>query len=334
MGLFDALTKQFIDVLQWQEDAAGVLSWRFPAADAEIQSGASLTVRESQVAVFVDEGQIADVFGPGQYTLNTSTLPVLTALRNWDKLFESPFKSDVYFFSTRDQLDRRWGTAQPITFRDKDYGAIRMWAFGQYSYRLVDPELFHTKVSGTESRYTVDDLDGQLRGIILSSITSFLASSGVPFLDMAGNLTVFSAELLKALTPVFAEYGLQLASFHVKSVSLPPELQEALDKATKVRMAGNLQRLTQYQVAEAIPTAAANSGGLAGAGAGLGAGMAMGSAMGGAMGNAMGGAGGGGGADPADAAFAKLEKLHELLTKGVITQAEFDAKKAELLADI
>ncbi len=333
MGLFDSIGKQFIDVIEWLEHGDGVLAWRFPMQDNEIQSGASLTVRESQLAVFVDEGRIADVFEPGRYELSTSTLPVLTALKNWDKLFQSPFKSDVYFFSTRDQLDRRWGTPQPISFRDKEFGPIRMRAFGTCSYRVQQPATFHEKVSGTRSPYRVEDLEGQLRAMIITEMSSFLASSGIPFLDMTANLGAFSNTVKDAMAPAFAAFGLQLQSFLVQSVSLPPELQEALDKATKMRMVGNLQQYTQYQVAESIPEAAANPGGLAGAGAGMGVGVAMGQAMAGAMGGPAAGApaaGAGAGGD----AFAKLERLHGLLDKGIITQQDYDTKKAELLADL
>ena len=175
MGLMDFIKKQFIDILQWTEDGDGTLAWRFPMAGNEIQYGASLTVRESQMAVFVNEGKVADVFGPGMYKLTTQTLPVLTYLKNWDKLFESPFKSDVYFFSTRQQVDQRWGTPQPVTIRDKDFGAVRLRAFGNYSYRIADPKLFHTEISGTRDTYTVADLDGQLRGLMLQHITDAVA---------------------------------------------------------------------------------------------------------------------------------------------------------------
>jgi membrane protease subunit (stomatin/prohibitin family) len=175
MALMDFIKKQFIDILEWTEDGDGTLAWRYPMAGNEIQYGASLTVRESQMAVFVNEGKVADVFGPGMYKLTTQTIPVLTYLKNWDKLFQSPFKSDLYFFSTRQQLDRRWGTTQPVTIRDKDFGAVRLRAFGNYAYRIADPKVFHTAVSGTRERYTVDDLDGQLRGLMLQHISDAVA---------------------------------------------------------------------------------------------------------------------------------------------------------------
>src|SRR5574343_1263039 len=183
MALMDFIKKQFIDVIQWTEDSDGTLAWRFPMAGMEIQNGGTLVVRESQIAVFVNEGQVADVFGPGTHKLTTQTLPVLTYLKNWDKLFESPFKSAVYFFSTRQQIDQKWRTPQPITIRDQDFGAVRLRAFGNYVYRVADPKLFHTEISGTRDNYTVADLAAQLRGLVLQHISQATASSGLPFLD-------------------------------------------------------------------------------------------------------------------------------------------------------
>ena len=174
MGLFDAFKKQFIDVIEWTEEGDGVLSYRFPMIDKEIQNGGQLTVRESQLAMFVNEGEIADIFEPGLHTLNTQNLPILTNLMNWDKFFESPFKSDVYFFSTRDQIDQRWGTPNPITIRDKDYGHIRLRAHGTFSYTITDPKAFYKQISGTRETYTVEELDGQLISSILTGMSSFL----------------------------------------------------------------------------------------------------------------------------------------------------------------
>ena len=225
MALMDFIKKQFIDIIEWVEPGDGTLAWRYPIADREIQYGGSLTVRESQMAVFVNEGKVADVFGPGMYKLTTQTIPVLTYLKNWDKLFQSPFKSDLYFFSTRQQLDRRWGTTQPITIRDKDFGAVRLRAFGNYAYRIADPKVFHTAVSGTRDRYTVDDIDGQLRGLMLQHISDAVAQSGVPFLDLAANQVEFAKALQGATAPAFAAIGLKLEGVTVQNVSLPEELQ-------------------------------------------------------------------------------------------------------------
>ena len=335
MALMDFIKKQFIDVIHWTEDGDGVLACRYPMQDAEIQNGAELTVRDSQMAVFVNEGEVADVFGPGQYTLSTRTLPVLTSLLNWDKLFDSPFKSDVYFFSTRLQLDRKWGTTNPITLRDKDFGMLRMRAFGIYSYQLVDPVTFYKEISGSREAYGVDDLDGQLRTLVIATMTDLLGESGIPFIDMAANQVEFGAALKAALIPVFARYGLALDAFAVQNISLPEELQKILDTRIGMNMLSDMGRFTQYQVASSIPLAAQNEGGLAGVGAGLGAGVAIGQSMAQAMSSGvMGGCGSSAAESSADEVVATLEKLHGLVAKGVISQAEFDAKKAELLGKL
>ncbi|TWO70853.1 hypothetical protein FN976_12875 [Caenimonas sedimenti] len=348
MALMDFIKKQFIDIIQWTEDGEGTLAWRFPMRDMEIQYGASLTVRESQMAVFVNEGKIADVFGPGMYKLTTQTIPVLTYLKNWDKLFESPFKSDVYFFSTRQQVDQRWGTPQPITIRDKDFGAVRLRAFGNYSYSLAEPRAFHTKISGTRELYTVGELDGQLRGMILQHISDAIAQSGIPFLDLAANQMEFAAALHKEMAPAFEAIGLRLEGMTVQSVSLPEELQKIMDQKIGMGMIGNdMGKFMQYQTGQAIPemAKAAGSGGgsIAGDAMGLGAGMAMGQVLAQNMQQGLQGAqnqaaaaaaaaqGAAASAVKPEDVMATLEKLGELKTKGILTQEEFDAKKAELL---
>lgn len=207
MSLGSFIRKQFIDVLQWTEDTDGVLAWRYPMEDQEIQYGGQLTVRETQVAIFVNEGKVADVFQPGLYKLETRTLPVLTYLKNWDKFFQSPFKSDVYFFSTRLQLGRRWGTAQPVTIRDREFGFVQLRAFGIYSYRIVDAAAFHREVSGTRAQYTVDDLEQQLRNLVVTAMSTTFGSADVPFVDMAANQTLLSQRVAEALVPVFTRYG-------------------------------------------------------------------------------------------------------------------------------
>src|SRR5450830_1438700 len=284
MSLGSFIKKQFIDVLQWNEDTEGVLAWRYPMQDFEIQNGAILNVRESQVAVFVNEGTIADVFGPGTHKLTTQTLPVLTNLKNWDKLFESPFKSDVYFFSTRVQTGRKWGTPQPITIRDKDFDMVRVRAFGMYSYRVTNARAFFSEISGTRESYTRDEVEDQLRGILMASMASSLGASQVPFLDMAANQALMAQQVKGDLTTAFARYGIALDEFNVASVSLPEELQAALDERISAGMKGSLSSdkmtgFTRYQTASSIPLAAQNEGGLAGMGAGLGAGVAVGQAM-------------------------------------------------------
>ena len=347
MALMDFIKKQFIDILEWTESGDGTLAWRYPMAGNEIQYGGSLTVRESQVAVFVNEGKVADVFGPGMHKLTTQTLPVLTYLKNWDKLFQSPFKSDVYFFSMRQQLDRRWGTTQPVTIRDKDFGAVRLRAFGNYAYAIADAKLFHTAISGTRERYTVEDLDGQLRGLMLQHISDAVAQSGVPFLDLAANQVEFAKQLLDATSAEFTKLGLTLASVTVQNVSLPEELQKIMDQKIGIGMVGgDMGKFMQYQTGQAIPEFAKGSSGAGGGGGGvvgdamgLGAGVALGQVMAQQLSRGLQGAPpaaeSGASAAPAalrpDEVMATIEKLAELKGKGILSEEEFSAKKAELL---
>lgn len=326
MGILDFFKKQFIDVIEWSESENGVLAYRYPMQDQEIQNGARLTVSDTQLALFVNEGEIADLFEPGMHTLLTQNLPILTSLKNWDKLFQSPFKSDIYFFSTREQIDQRWGTQNPIVIRDKDFGPIRLRAHGTYSYRIKNPQIFFRKISGTREQYTARELEGQLRSLIITSLASFFGGTQVSFVDMAANQTKFSETLKEVLSQPLAEYGLKLESFYVQSISLPEELQSQLDKVASMKIVGDLRQYAQFQAADSISTAAANEGGAAGAGASMGAGLAIGQAMS----SAMSGASASSGEDP----VVMIGKLHDLLTKGVISQAEFDAKKAELLRKI
>ena len=346
MAMMDFIKKQFIDIIEWtegDESGAGTLAWRFPMAGNEIQHGASLTVRESQIAIFVDEGRIADVFEPGRYRLSTQTLPVLTYLRHWDKLFQSPFKSDVYFFSTRLQLDRRWGTTQPVTIRDADFGAVRLRAFGNYAFRVADARRFHTEVSGTRQQVTADELDGQLRGLLLQHVSDAVAASGVPFLDLAANQVEFAALLRTAAAGEFARLGLALDSVTVQNLSLPEELQKVLDQRIGIGMVGGsaeqMGRFMQYQTAQAIPELAkgaagggSGGGGVVGDALGLGAGVALGQVMAQQLAQGLQGSGA---AAPAglkpDEVMATLEKLADLKARGVLTEDEFAAKKAELL---
>ncbi|TFW29541.1 SPFH domain-containing protein [Massilia horti] len=339
MSFGSFIKKQFIDVLQWNEEVDGVLAWRYPMQDFEIQNGGVLIVRESQVAVFVNEGRIADVFGPGTHKLTTQTLPVLTNLMNWDKLFDSPFKSDVYFFSTRVQTGRKWGTAQPITIRDKDFDMIRVRAFGIYSYRIADARKFFTEISGTREAYARDQVEDQLRSILLATMANSLGASQIPFLDMAANQTLMAQQVRSDLVAAFARYGIDLDEFNVTSVSLPEELQASLDERIAAGMKGGLSAekmggFTQFQVASSIPLAAQNEGGIAGIGAGIGAGMAIGQTM--AQGLAGAYTPPQPAATPAAAPAAesiedRLQKLKGLLDKGLISQADYDGTKAELL---
>ena len=286
MGAFEFIKKQFIDIIQWTEPDDELLVWRFPTADLEIQHGAQLIVRETQAALLVQQGRIADLFGPGRHTLRTENLPVLTDLMNWDKLFESPYKSEVYFFSQRLRINQTWGTPNPITIRDREFGAVRLRAFGVYTYRLADPRIVFQRLSGTRAAYAVADLDGQLRSTLVTTLSAHFGDSQVPFLDMAANQTALAAAVQERARASFAELGLALEGFQIQNVSLPEELQARLDERIGIGIVGDPGRYTQFQAARAIPTAAAAPGGAAGAGVGLGAGIAMGQAISRAVGEA------------------------------------------------
>jgi membrane protease subunit (stomatin/prohibitin family) len=288
-------------------------------------------VRESQVAVFVNEGKIADVFGPGMYKLTTQTLPVLTYLRNWDKLFQSPFKSDVYFFSTRLQTGRKWGTPQAIAIRDADFGMVRLRAFGIYSYGISDAKKFFTGISGTRAVYTRDEVEEQLRGILVSTMATALGASSKPFLDMAANQTLMASEAKEAIAAAFDKYGLALDLFNVTSINLPDELQQALDKRIAIGMAGDLNKYTQYQVANAVPLAAQNEGGIAGVGAGISAGVVLGQTMAQSLAGAAKPAAPAAADGAAPNPEARLAQLKGLLDKGLISASDYDTAKAEVL---
>ncbi|MBL0230014.1 MAG: SPFH domain-containing protein [Moraxellaceae bacterium] len=339
MGLFSFVAKQFVDVIEWDNQPDGQLMWRFPFTDNEIQYGAQLTVRDGQIAIFVNEGQVVDVFTAGLYKLETRTLPVLTNLKHWDKFFASPFKSDVYFFSTRLQLGRKWGTPQPITIRDSDFGMVRLRAFGMYAYKLTDAQKFYTSITGANSTYTAEQLEPQLRNLIVANISTAMGSSGVPFLDMAANQGLMADKIKQVLAPLFVNYGIELDTFVVENVSLPDELQKAIDTRISMGMAGDLNQYAQYQAANAIPLAAQNEGGMAGIGASMAAGMAVGQTMAKAFNPSAVAQSVLGGATAAptppaaasDDPTARLEKLKGLLDKGLISQADYDTAKAEVL---
>lgn len=280
MALGGFFSRQMIEVIDWL-DEAGVLCHRFETHDRAINNGAQLTVREGQKAAFMNEGQMADIFGPGRYTLDTATLPLLTALENWDKGFRSPFKSDVFFFSLREQVDRRWGTPQPITVNDPALGTIRLRAHGRYSFIIDDVVLFWTALVGNQPRFTLDDIEPQLRGAMLTALASRLGQGDIAFADMARDQSAMSAALAEAVAPEFRRFGLALTGFFVESLSLPDEVQAAIDKAASSRVLGGAPATGQAE-------------------------------------------------DP----YVAIEKLHKLLQVGAISQAEFDTKKAALLARI
>jgi membrane protease subunit (stomatin/prohibitin family) len=251
MGFLDFVKKQFIDIIQWTEDGDDVLAWRFPMRDLEIQQGAQLTVRETQAALFVHQGQPADLFGPGQHTIRTPNIPLLTNLAHWDKLFESPFKSDVYFYSTRLRLNHKWGTSNPITIRDREFGAVRLRAFGIYALRVAAPRVFYRKVSGSRDTYLIGDVEGQLRNTIVAVMTDHFGESDIPFLDLAANQVELAAAVADRLRPAFADLGLSLEAFQIQNVSLPDELQKRLDERIGMGVIGPEPTIARRALLEA-----------------------------------------------------------------------------------
>ena len=277
MGLFGFIKSQFIEVIEWTDNSSNTMVYRFPVDNKEIKMGAQLTVRESQMAVFVDEGQLTDVFTPGRYTLDTQNMPILTKLKSWKYGFNSPFKSEVYFVNTKQFTNCKWGTTNPVMMRDAEFGMLRMRMFGTYSFKVTDPTVFLREVFGTSSLFTVDGITGQLKSKIVSGISDLLAEAAVPALDLASKYDEIAAMAKKKLDKTFNGLGLSLVSLVIENVSLPEEVEKVLDKRTSMGIIGDsLNQYTKYQAAESIRDAAQNQGGAAGAGVGLGAGMGIG----------------------------------------------------------
>jgi membrane protease subunit (stomatin/prohibitin family) len=275
MGIWDKVRGEFIDIVQWIDDTNDTMVYRFERYNNQIKYGAQLTVREGQTAVFVNEGKIADVFQPGMYTLETKNLPILSTLQGWKYGFNSPFMAEVYFCSMRQFTDLKWGTMNPIMMRDAEFGPVRLRAFGTYVVQVSDPPVLIRQIVGTDGRFTVEEIVNQLRNLIVSRFAEIAGQSKIPVLDMAANYGELGEFLTKKISPEFQNYGLALAKLLVENISLPPAVEEALDKRTSMGVVGNLAAYTQFNIANSIPDAAKNPGGLAAAGAGLGMGMAM-----------------------------------------------------------
>ncbi|WP_282602486.1 SPFH domain-containing protein [Paracoccus sp. PARArs4] len=278
MSIFDILGGEFIEIIEWVDDGRDTMVSRFDTVGRAIKYGAKLTVREGQAAVFVHEGQLADVFGPGLYLLETNNLPVLTRLQHWDHGFRSPFKSEVYFVDKTRFTDLKWGTRNPIIARDPEFGPVRLRAYGTYSMRVTDPARFMSEIVGTDGDFTRDEIAFQIRNVIVQEFSRAIASSGIPVLDMAANTDQLARLVAKAIAPVIDSYGIALPEFWIENVSLPAEVEAMLDKRTSMGIVGDLDRFGQYAASEAMLSAAQNQGG---AGAGFGA--AMGAAMGATM---------------------------------------------------
>jgi membrane protease subunit (stomatin/prohibitin family) len=284
MGLWDKLTREFIDIIEWMEPSSNeILAYRFPRSDNEIKNGAKLIVREGQVAAFVKEGQLADVKTPGMYTLDTNNMPILSKILGWKYGFESPFKCEVYFISTRQWTDLKWGTQNPVMMRDQEFGPIRVRAFGTYAFKVIDAGTFIRECVATDPMFEAYEITNQFRNAIVSRFVDTLGSQQIPILDLVGNYERVSRLAQDRIAPELAKMGIALTQFFVENVSLPPEVEAALDKRSQMGVLGNLDQYTKFQAAEAIRDAAQNPGGVAGAGVGLGAGVAIGQQMAGAM---------------------------------------------------
>ncbi len=328
MGIMDFIRKQFIDVIEMPELDSELLVKKFKMEDQEIQYGATLVVRESQLAIFVNEGKFADVFGPGTYTLSTQTIPVLTNLKNWDKFFQSPFKSDVYFLNARLQMGGSWGTPQAITIRDKEFGMVQVRAFGNYHYKITSPKEFFANISGASDNFTSESLESQLRSVVMSSFSSFVANSGIPFIDMAANQHQLAQKIKESLIPTFQNYGLALTDFIIQSFNLPEEVQKTVNAKISMGVVGDLDQYTKFQAANSISLAAQNEGGLGAMGASLGLGAAMAQAVAGSLNQ--------GGQNKQENKQedleAKLTKAKSMLDKGLISQEEYNKIKSDVLS--
>jgi len=284
MGLMDYLKTQFLEIIQWQDDSRDTLSWRFPDEDKEIKRGAQLIVRESQTAQFVYLGQFGDTFGPGKHTLTTDNIPILATLKGWKYGFESPFKADVYYVNTRLFTGNKWGTSNPVMMRDQDFGIVRARAFGTYDFKIVDVKTFLKEVAGTDNHFRLDEFADTMRSRIVSVFSDALASAKVPVLDVAARYSELGQALLPLINPVLAEkYGLEMSSFILENVSLPPEVEQAIDKRSSMAAIGNLNDYVKFQMAESMTHGEGGAGGMAGTAAQLGAGLAMGQQIAAAM---------------------------------------------------
>ncbi len=330
MGLFDFFKDEFIEVIDWVEQDPDVVLWKFPDRDANIKYGAQLTVRESQVALFVDEGQIADVLGPGQWELITENLPVLTTLRNWDKGFKSPFKVDVYFISTRTFTNLKWGTPNPVIMTDPQFKQVRVRAHGVYFVKVKDPATFFKEFAGTHPVLRIQDIEERLRGIVAPKFSEVLAESGISVMGLVANYTELGDKIRPFLQKDVEPFGLEITKFQITSTTLPKEVEAFYDKVTNMNMVEDMERFTRFLQAQAIEKAADNPGGGAGEGIGIGVGLGMAKMMMDSQERPK----------PASDTTAQskqeildlLKQLGGMVKEGILTQEEFEAKKKELLS--
>ena len=349
MGLFEWAKNQFIEIIEWVDESRNTLVYRFPVYRKEIKQGAQLTVREGQAAVFVNEGQIADVFGPGMHKLSTRNLPILATLKGWKYGFESPFKAEIYFVNTRLFTNLKWGTANPIMMRDKDFGVLRLRGFGTYAMRVVDAGNFLKEHVASSGHLDADAITGHLRNLVVSRFADSLGELEIPALDLAAKYDEIAFDLQQKLNTEFQAQGLALENMAIENISLPPEVESALDKRSQMAVIGDMGRFTQFQTANAIPTAAANDG-IGGAGMAMGMGFGMGNMMTHQMGQAMYQGGtpqadafsGQMGAPAATAAPVaqqaspqeRLQKIATLLEQGLISAEEAQGLRAKVLESL
>jgi len=330
MGLFDFIRGELIEVIDWVEKGNDTLMHKFPDKDANLKYGAKLTVREAQEALFLDEGKFADHFEPGMYELDTRNIPLLTSLRNWDTGFDSPFKADIYFFSTRTFTDLKWGTQNPIILRDPEFKQVRVKAFGTYFIKIKDAKLFFTQFAGTKQTVRISEIENALRDIISPKFAESLAEMKVSVLDMVAKYSELGDQVLPKLQKELDPFGIELVKFQVSSTSLPKEVEEFYDKMTNMNMVDDMNRFQQFQASQAMEEAAKNPSGGAGEGVGMGMGFGMANMMMNQQGqnqqqpNAK--------AQTKEEILDTLKQLGELKEAGVLTQEEFDAKKKEMLA--
>lgn len=333
MGLFDFLKGQFIDVIEWVDFSRDVLMWKFPDQDKEVKMGAQLTVRESQAAILINEGKMADVFEPGRFELTTRNMPIMTTINSWKHGFESPFKVDVYFFNTRQFTDNKWGTPSPVTIPDSKFGQVEFRAFGSYNFRITDFELFFKEFAGTDPAITLDEIEGLLKGKLVdrfSEIVAEMAEHQFSFVQMQANKTEFVAALMPRIESYFEEFGLQVTDFSIQSITLPEELQEYLRKNTQMNMVGDLDRFLKFQTGTALEKSAENPGG-GNAGMDMGAGIAMGKMMTEMMSEDSTPAQSHQSTESKEEIMKLLKDLGELKATGILTEEEFSTKKKELL---
>ncbi len=275
MGLFDKLFAELIDIIEWTDDTSNTLVYRFPRYGNEIKNGAMLTVREGQIAVLVNEGQVADVYEPGLYKLETANMPILSTLQGWVHGFKSPFKAEVYYFNTTQFTDMKWGLRNPLIMRDADFGVVRLRAFGSYAFKIVDVETLLKEIVGTDGHFTVEEISDQLRNLMVSGFANIVAESKISILDLAGNYDKLGDLLAEQLAPEFENFGLSLTKLLIENISLPDEVEKALDERSSMGAVGDLDKFTKFQAAQSMRDAAKNPGGGAGAGIGMGMGFAM-----------------------------------------------------------